>query len=133
MGATQRRRWAYRSWRFAALLAGTTTSSFAGSPSHRLEEVPAKQQEKLLQGTQQEPKIPVTISYQPALYWALPIYLADQRGYFDELGLDASFRTVCAISSLSLAFCFLFQRVGDVIALVCIHFRTICNALSFVK
>jgi len=93
MGATQRRRWAYRSWRFAALLAGTTTSSFAGSPSHRLEEVPAEQQEKLLQGTQQEPKIPVTISYQPALYWALPIYLADQRGYFDELGLDASFRT----------------------------------------
>lgn len=34
---------------------------------------------------------PVTISYQPAMYWAMPIYLADKLGCFKELGLDASF------------------------------------------
>ena len=34
---------------------------------------------------------PLTISYQPAMYWALPIYLADRLKYFEELGLDPSF------------------------------------------
>ena len=36
----------------------------------------------------------VTISYQPALYWALPIYIAEERGYFADMDLNVSYVTV---------------------------------------
>jgi ABC-type nitrate/sulfonate/bicarbonate transport system substrate-binding protein len=35
-------------------------------------------------------KIPVTVSYQPATWWSLPIYMAEQNGYFAELGLEVT-------------------------------------------
>ncbi|MBM1173564.1 ABC transporter substrate-binding protein [Microvirga arabica] len=33
----------------------------------------------------------VNISYQPALYWALPFYLASEKGWWKEIGLEPSF------------------------------------------
>src|SRR6478672_600644 len=35
----------------------------------------------------------IKISYQPALYWALPFYVAEQRGWYAELGLKPVFST----------------------------------------
>jgi len=35
----------------------------------------------------------IKVSYQPALYWALPFYVADQQGWWAELGLKATFST----------------------------------------
>ncbi|NSX56160.1 ABC transporter substrate-binding protein [Parasulfitobacter algicola] len=35
----------------------------------------------------------VNVSYQPALYWALPYYVADQKGWWDEVGLAPSYST----------------------------------------
>jgi ABC-type nitrate/sulfonate/bicarbonate transport system substrate-binding protein len=36
---------------------------------------------------------PINLSYQPALYWALPFYLATEFGWWAEVGLDPSFTT----------------------------------------
>jgi ABC-type nitrate/sulfonate/bicarbonate transport system substrate-binding protein len=35
----------------------------------------------------------IKVSYQPALYWALPFYVADQQGWWAELGLRPTFST----------------------------------------
>ena len=35
----------------------------------------------------------IKISYQPALYWALPFYVAEQKGWYAELGLKPVFST----------------------------------------
>jgi len=35
----------------------------------------------------------IKISYQPALYWALPFYVAEQKGWYGELGLKPVFST----------------------------------------
>lgn len=35
----------------------------------------------------------VNISYQPSLYWALPFYIAAEKGWWKQVGLDASFVT----------------------------------------
>ena len=35
----------------------------------------------------------ITISYQPALYWALPFHIATEKGWWEEVGLDADFVT----------------------------------------
>ncbi|QWK80672.1 ABC transporter substrate-binding protein [Ochrobactrum sp. BTU1] len=36
---------------------------------------------------------PIKISYQPSLYWALPFYIAKEKDWWREVGLDASFVT----------------------------------------
>lgn len=36
---------------------------------------------------------PITISYQPALYWALPFHIATEKGWWEEVGLDPEFVT----------------------------------------
>ena len=33
----------------------------------------------------------IKVSYQPALYWALPFYVATEKGWWGELGLKATF------------------------------------------
>ena len=35
----------------------------------------------------------IKISYQPAVYWALPFYVAEQKGWYAELGLKPVFST----------------------------------------
>src|SRR5438552_15749284 len=35
----------------------------------------------------------IKVSYQPALYWALPFYVASEKGWWTELGLKATFST----------------------------------------
>ena len=35
----------------------------------------------------------IKISYQPALYWALPFYVATEKGWWQELGLKPTFST----------------------------------------
>ena len=35
----------------------------------------------------------LNISYQPALFWALPFYIADQKGWWAELGLEPNYST----------------------------------------
>jgi NitT/TauT family transport system substrate-binding protein len=35
----------------------------------------------------------IKVSYQPALYWSLPFYVAEQKGWWAELGLKATFST----------------------------------------
>ncbi len=35
----------------------------------------------------------INVSYQPALYWALPYYVADQMGWWAEVGLEPSYST----------------------------------------
>ena len=34
---------------------------------------------------------PINVSYQPAVYWALPYYLATEKGWWKEVGLAPSF------------------------------------------
>jgi ABC-type nitrate/sulfonate/bicarbonate transport system substrate-binding protein len=34
---------------------------------------------------------PINVSYQPALYWALPYYVATEKGWWKEVGLAANF------------------------------------------
>ena len=34
---------------------------------------------------------PITISYQPTNYWALPFYVANKKGWWKEVGLDPKF------------------------------------------
>lgn len=36
---------------------------------------------------------PINISYQPALYWALPFYIATEKNWWAEVGLTPSFTT----------------------------------------
>jgi NitT/TauT family transport system substrate-binding protein len=36
---------------------------------------------------------PINVSYQPALYWALPFHLATEMGWWAEVGLEPSFST----------------------------------------
>ena len=36
---------------------------------------------------------PINVSYQPALYWALPFHLANEMGWWAEVGLQPSFTT----------------------------------------
>ncbi len=33
------------------------------------------------------------VSYQPALFWALPFYIADKKGWWGEIGLDPNYST----------------------------------------
>src|SRR6266513_3261264 len=35
----------------------------------------------------------IKVSYQPALYWALPFYVASEKGWWTELGLKPTFST----------------------------------------
>jgi ABC-type nitrate/sulfonate/bicarbonate transport system substrate-binding protein len=35
----------------------------------------------------------IGVSYQPAVYWALPYYIASQKGWWKEVGLDPDFTT----------------------------------------
>ena len=35
----------------------------------------------------------IKISYQPALYWSLPFYIAAEKGWYAELGLKPVFST----------------------------------------
>ena len=35
----------------------------------------------------------IKVSYQPALYWSLPFYVASEKGWWGELGLKATFST----------------------------------------
>lgn len=35
----------------------------------------------------------IGVSYQPAVYWALPYYLASEKGWWKEVGLDPQFST----------------------------------------
>ena len=36
---------------------------------------------------------PIKVSYQPALYWSLPYYIATEKGWWKEVGLEPSFTT----------------------------------------
>lgn len=36
---------------------------------------------------------PINVSYQPALYWALPFYIATEKGWWAQVGLEPSFTT----------------------------------------
>jgi len=36
---------------------------------------------------------PIKVSYQPALYWALPFYVATEKGWWKEVGLEPEFST----------------------------------------
>jgi ABC-type nitrate/sulfonate/bicarbonate transport system substrate-binding protein len=35
----------------------------------------------------------IKISYQPAVYWALPFFVATEKGWWKEVGLDPEFST----------------------------------------
>src|SRR5437773_7486836 len=35
----------------------------------------------------------IKVSYQPALYWALPFYIASEKGWWAELGLKPTYST----------------------------------------
>lgn len=40
-----------------------------------------------------EPAVKIKISYQPALYWSLPYYVATEKGWWKEVGLEPEFST----------------------------------------
>jgi hypothetical protein len=42
---------------------------------------------------------PVVISHQGPVYWALPIHIAAERGYFEQLEMDPTFEVVSACLS----------------------------------
>jgi NitT/TauT family transport system substrate-binding protein len=42
-------------------------------------------------------KTPVVISHQGPNYWALPIHIATQRGYWEELELEPTFEIVSVV------------------------------------
>jgi len=44
-------------------------------------------------GAQAQPLTEMRISYQPALYWALPFYAASEKGWYAEVGLKPVFST----------------------------------------
>src|SRR5438876_8181998 len=35
----------------------------------------------------------IKVSYQPALYWSLPVYIASEKGWWAELGLKPAYST----------------------------------------
>ena len=39
----------------------------------------------------QQPLTEIKVSYQPALYWALPFYIATEKGWWAEVGLKPVF------------------------------------------
>lgn len=39
---------------------------------------------------------PIGVSYQPAVYWALPYYIASEKGWWKEAGLQPTFTTFAA-------------------------------------
>lgn len=39
---------------------------------------------------------PIRLSYQPALYWALPFFIATEKGWWREIGLQPEFSTFAA-------------------------------------
>src|SRR5689334_6519810 len=41
----------------------------------------------------QQPTQEIRVSYQPALYWSLPYYIATEKGWWQELGLRPAFST----------------------------------------
>ena len=47
----------------------------------------------LLTQTVAQQATPIKVSYQPALYWALPYYIATEKGWWKEVGLEPSFST----------------------------------------
>jgi ABC-type nitrate/sulfonate/bicarbonate transport system substrate-binding protein len=61
--------------RHIAAIAAAITLGIAATPAHA-----------------QQPT-EIKISYQPALYWALPFYVAEQKGWYGELGLKPTFST----------------------------------------
>jgi NitT/TauT family transport system substrate-binding protein len=44
-------------------------------------------------GLQAQQLTEIKVSYQPALYWALPFYVASEKGWWAELGLKPTFST----------------------------------------
>ena len=44
-------------------------------------------------GARAQPLTEIKVSYQPALYWSLPFYVAEQKGWWAELGLKPTFST----------------------------------------
>jgi len=42
-------------------------------------------------GASAQPMTEIKVSYQPALYWSLPFYVASQKGWWAELGLKPEF------------------------------------------
>ena len=44
-------------------------------------------------GAQAQQLTEIKVSYQPALYWSLPFYVAEQKGFWQELGLKPTFST----------------------------------------
>ena len=42
-----------------------------------------------LRPTRRQAQTPIKVSYQPALYWALPFYIATEKNWWKEVGLDA--------------------------------------------
>jgi NitT/TauT family transport system substrate-binding protein len=44
-------------------------------------------------GTAAQQLTEIKVSYQPALYWSLPFYVAEQKGWWAELGLKPTFST----------------------------------------
>src|SRR5436853_7607604 len=39
---------------------------------------------------------PLGVSYQPALYWSLPYYIASEKGWWQEVGLKPAYSTLPA-------------------------------------
>src|SRR5690348_12761010 len=46
-----------------------------------------------LAATAVQAQTPIKVSYQPALYWSLPYYIATEKGWWQELGLKPTFST----------------------------------------
>jgi NitT/TauT family transport system substrate-binding protein len=44
-------------------------------------------------GAQAQQPVEIKVSYQPALYWSLPFWVAEQKGWWAELGLKPVFST----------------------------------------
>ncbi len=47
----------------------------------------------VLAATAAQAQTEIKVSYQPALYWSLPFYVATQKGWWEELGLKATYST----------------------------------------
>ena len=44
-------------------------------------------------GANAQPMTEIKVSYQPALYWSLPYYIASEKNWWAELGLKPTFST----------------------------------------